>query len=75
MMWVRWLWAATVLLKESAYLVCSVPAANIQCVCKINEYLNHSGYYTNYLSLHKNFYVLPTHCIYVFCVDLRTNSD
>jgi len=20
------------------------------------------------------FYVLPTHCIYVFCVDLRTNS-
>jgi len=21
------------------------------------------------------FYVLPTHCIYVFCVDLRINSD
>ena len=21
------------------------------------------------------FYVLPTQCIYVFCVDLRTNSD
>ena len=21
------------------------------------------------------FYVLPTHCIYVFCVDLRANSD
>jgi len=20
-------------------------------------------------------YVLPTHCIYGFCVDLRTNSD
>jgi len=20
-------------------------------------------------------YVLPTHCIYVFCVDLRTNSN
>jgi len=20
-------------------------------------------------------YVLPTHCIYVFCLDLRTNSD
>jgi len=20
-------------------------------------------------------YILPTHCIYVFCVDLRTNSD
>ena len=23
----------------------------------------------------KKFYVLPTECIYVFCVDLRTNSD
>jgi len=21
------------------------------------------------------FYVLPTQCIYVFCMDLRTNSD
>jgi hypothetical protein len=24
--------------------------------------------------IHK-FYVLPTQCVYVFCVDLRTNSD
>ena len=23
----------------------------------------------------QQFYVLPAHCIYVFCVDLRTNSD
>ena len=23
----------------------------------------------------QQFYVLSTHCIYVFCVDLRTNSD
>jgi len=23
----------------------------------------------------QQFYVLPTHFIYVFCVDLRTNSD
>jgi len=23
----------------------------------------------------QKFYVLPTHCIYAFCVDLRTNSD
>jgi len=23
----------------------------------------------------RQFYVLPTQCIYVFCVDLRTNSD
>jgi len=25
-------------------------------------------------SIHK-LYVLPTRCIYVFCVDMRTNSD
>jgi hypothetical protein len=29
---------------------------------------------TTRLNIHK-FYVLPTQCIYVFCVDLRTNSD
>jgi len=27
------------------------------------------------LDLYIQFYVLPTQCIYVFCVDLRTNSD
>ena len=27
------------------------------------------------LDLYIQFYVLPTHCICVFCVDLRTNSD
>jgi len=25
-------------------------------------------------NIHK-FYALPTQCIYVFCVDLKTNSD
>ena len=25
--------------------------------------------------LKQKFYVLPSQCIYVFCVDLRTNSD
>jgi len=34
-----------------------------------------SGYFcTAMFDIHK-FYVLPTQCIYVFCVDLRTNSD
>ena len=28
-----------------------------------------------YCALRSTFYVLPTKCIYVFCVDLRTNSD
>ena len=30
--------------------------------------------YMNCLKIHK-LYVLPTQCIYVFCVDLRTNSQ
>jgi hypothetical protein len=30
--------------------------------------------HTTRFNIHK-FYVLPTQCIYVFCVDLRTNSD
>jgi len=34
-----------------------------------------SGYYTyRQFNIHKS-YDLPTQCIYVFCVDLRTNSD
>ena len=30
--------------------------------------------HSNRANIHQ-FYVLPTHCICVFCVDLRTNSD
>jgi hypothetical protein len=34
-----------------------------------------SGYFTyRQFNIHK-FHVLPTQCVYVFCVDLRTNSD
>ena len=38
----------------------------------------HSGPSGNYMYRQFNiqqFYVLPTDCIYVFCVDVRTNSD
>jgi len=28
-----------------------------------------------YCAVRSTFYVLPTQCVYVFCVDLRTNSD
>jgi hypothetical protein len=28
-----------------------------------------------YCAVRSTFYVLPTQCIYVFCVDLRTKSD
>ena len=35
----------------------------------------HSGHYIYHQINIQQFYVLPTQCIYVFCVDLRTNSD
>jgi len=34
-----------------------------------------SGHYMYRQFNSRQFYVLPTQCIYVFCVDLRTNSD
>jgi len=37
--------------------------------------LKPSGYYMYHQFKIKQFYVLPTQCIYVFYVDLRTNSD
>ena len=38
-------------------------------------YVPHSGHYMYRQCNIQQFYVLPTQCIYVFCVDLRTNSD
>jgi len=37
--------------------------------------LKPSGYYMYHQFNIQQFYVLPTQCIYVFCVELRTNSD
>ena len=34
-----------------------------------------SGYYMYRQINIQQFYVLPTQCIFVFCVDLRTNSE
>ena len=41
---------------------------------KIIVSLQPSGHYMYRQFNIQQFYVLPTHCIYVFCVDLRTNS-
>ena len=41
------------------YLTVEIPVATV-CTTRFNT---------------QKFYVLPTQCIYVFCVDLRTNSD
>jgi len=37
--------------------------------------LQPSGHYMYRQFNIQQFYVLPTQCIYMFCVDLRTNSD
>ena len=36
--------------------------------------LKPSGHYMYHQFNIQQFYILPTQCIYVFCVDLRTNS-
>ena len=60
------------------------------CTAQWSLYVPHSGHYmyrtvvticAAQWSLYvrqfniQQYYVLPTQCIYVFCVDLRTNSD
>ena len=42
---------------------------------KIMKYLQPSGHYMYRQFNIQQFYVLPTQCVCVFCVDLRTNSD
>ena len=49
----------------------------MQCDLKgrrLSNPLKPSGYYMYRQYNIQQFYVLPTQCIYVFCVDLRTNS-
>jgi len=46
-------------------------------LCSCLNSLEPSGYnmYCTTMFITQKFYVLPTRSIYVFCVDLRTNSD
>jgi hypothetical protein len=43
--------------------------------CRGFNHLNLIGQYLYHQFNIQQFYVLPTQCVYVFCVDLRTNSD
>jgi hypothetical protein len=45
------------------------------CTAQWSLYVPHSGHYMYHQFNIQQFYVLPTQCICVFCVDLRTNSD
>ena len=59
------------------YIPCT-KSLNQACVLSIDVNLNPLKPSGHYMYRHFNiqqFYVLPTQYIYVFCVDLRTNSD
>jgi len=45
------------------------------CTAQWSLYVPHNGHYIYHQFNIQQFYVLPTECIYVFCVDLRTNRD
>ena len=52
-------------------------AISITCVCLcgfVNNPSKLSGYYMYHQFNAQQFYVLPSQCIYVFCVDLRKLS-
>ena len=58
----------------------SVLFETLQCnenVCSVGKLtlVKPSGHYMYRQFNIQQFYVLPTQCIYVFCVDMRTNSD
>jgi len=44
------------------------------CTAQWSLYVPHSGHYMYHQFNIQQFHVQPTQCIYVFCVDLRTNS-
>ena len=47
---------------------------SLLCFSELNLYSKLNGHYIYRQFNVQEFYVLPTQCIYLFCVDLRTNS-
>jgi hypothetical protein len=75
-----WIWEQTaiislysinwlVFITETESVYCEVRTGSL-CIIQITGYYK----YHQQFNIHK-FYVQPTQRIYVFCVDLRTNSD
>ena len=74
-----WIWEQTAIISLYSinWLVCMY---NRDGVCLLRGtrclyIIQISGYYMYHQFNIQQFYVLPTQCIYVFCVDLRTNRD
>ena len=70
-----WIWEQTAIISLYSFnwLVfvteteCEIRTGSLYIIQPDGNYMYHQ------INIHK-LYVLPTHCIYVFCVDLRTNS-
>jgi len=62
---------------EPTHIFCIAAKRLITHFCRTHLHVNplkHSGHYMYHQFNIQQFYVLPAQCIYVFCVDLRTNS-
>jgi hypothetical protein len=59
------------------HLVRAVLIPPLHCILRSYKFnpVKPSGHCTYRQFNIQQFYVLPTQCVYVFCVDLRTNSD
>jgi hypothetical protein len=64
--------------REEPEVLCRHLALEQNCkksTLKIQTSIKPRGHYMYHKFNIQQFYVLPTQCVYVFCVDLRTNSD
>jgi hypothetical protein len=60
--------------KYSNNILCHIQRRAMENVLNVDIWSRVGTVWTEWVDS-KQFYVLPTQCIYVFCVDLRTNSD
>ena len=73
-----WLWEQTAIISLHCIILTGFYKRRSVFTARYGLDLYHlktSGNYMYHQFNIQQFYVLPTHCIYVFCVDLRTNSD
>ena len=68
---INWL----VFITETASVYCAVRTGCCNIIQPLDDPLKPSGHYMYHQFNIQQLHVLPTQCIYVFCVDLRTNSD
>jgi len=69
------LWSDREAILSDAFQFDSYCSVQSYVICGIINTLQPSGHYTYSQFNIQQFYVLSTHRIYVFCVDLRTNSE